>query len=104
MRQADDHQSSLLQLESELYHNEDIIHGLSAPYGRRSGKYEDGNTIDWLHEESAERERNQVLRSQRGIRGLLLPLMDAARMWIVVVATGIGIGIAGALLDVLVKW
>jgi chloride channel 3/4/5 len=78
--------------------------GLPVPHRRRGGKYEDGSTIDWLHEESEERERNQVLRSQYGIRGLLLPLLDAARMWFVVVATGIGIGIAGAWLDVLVKW
>jgi chloride channel 3/4/5 len=67
-------------------------------------KYEDGSTIDWLHEESAERERHQSLRAQRGIRGIILPLLDASGMWFVVICTGIGIGIAGACLDILVKW
>ncbi|TFK74955.1 Cl-channel protein [Pluteus cervinus] len=67
-------------------------------------KYEDGTSIDWLHEESAERARNHSMRLQHGVRGLLLPMMDAWRMWFIVIVTGIGIGIAGAWLDVLVKW
>lgn len=67
-------------------------------------KYEDGSSIDWLREESAERQRIHAQRSQRGIRGLLLPWMDSARMWLVIVLTGIGIGLTGAWLDVLVKW
>jgi len=66
--------------------------------------YVDGTSIDWLHEEASERERNQLLRSKHGIRGLLLPLLDASRMWLVVILTGIGIGVAGACLDILVKW
>ncbi|KJA28132.1 hypothetical protein HYPSUDRAFT_34482 [Hypholoma sublateritium FD-334 SS-4] len=73
------------------------------PY-RRTAKYKDGNTIDWLHEEGLERERNHALRSQAGIRGILLPALESARLWFIVIATGIGIGIAGAWLDVLVKW
>lgn len=68
------------------------------------GKYHDGSSIDWLQEEAAERERNHALHSQAGIRGALLPALDSARMWMVVIATGIGIGLAGAWLDVLVKW
>ncbi|KAH9479507.1 H(+)/Cl(-) exchange transporter 5 [Psilocybe cubensis] len=73
------------------------------PY-RKTAKYQDGNTIDWLHEEGLERERNHALQSQAGVRGILLPALDSARMWFIVVVTGIGIGIAGAWLDVLVKW
>ncbi|KAF8967680.1 Cl-channel protein [Flammula alnicola] len=73
------------------------------PY-RRTAKYQDGNTIDWLHEEGLERERNHALQSQAGIRGILLPALESARMWFIVIVTGIGIGIAGAWLDVLVKW
>lgn len=67
-------------------------------------KYTDGSSIDWLQEEAAERERSHALHSQAGVRGALLPALDSARMWIVVIATGIGIGLAGAWLDVLVKW
>lgn len=67
-------------------------------------RYKDGSTIDWLNEDAAERERQHLLRSAHGVRGLLLPILDGARMSFVVVATGLGIGIAGAWLDVLVKW
>jgi len=70
----------------------------------RTPKYQDGNTIDWLHEEGLERERNHALQSQAGVRGILLPALESVRMWFVVIVTGIGIGIAGAWLDVLVKW
>jgi chloride channel 3/4/5 len=66
--------------------------------------YDDGNSIDWLREESAERERRRGLKYQRGVRGLLLPFMDASRIWFVVVVTGVGIGVTGAWLDVLVRW
>src|ERR1700722_16373261 len=57
--------------------------------------YEDGSTIDWLHEEFTQRERDHFLRSQRGAAGLLGPLMNACTMWFVVVFTGVGIGLAG---------
>ncbi|KAJ3517752.1 hypothetical protein NLJ89_g304 [Agrocybe chaxingu] len=73
------------------------------PY-RRVAKYQDGNTIDWLHEEGLERERNHALQSQAGVRGVLLPALESARMWFIVIVTGIGIGVVGAWLDVLVKW
>ena len=69
-----------------------------------SAKYPDGSTIDWLQQDAAERERNQVLQSQAGMRGILLPMLEAFRMWFVVIATGIGIGLIGAWLDILVKW
>jgi chloride channel 3/4/5 len=67
-------------------------------------KYPDGSSIDWLQEEAAERQRNHELHSQAGVRGALLPALDSVRMWVVVIGTGIGIGLAGAWLDVLVKW
>ncbi|KAL0953386.1 hypothetical protein HGRIS_004625 [Hohenbuehelia grisea] len=67
-------------------------------------KYPDGSSIDWLREDASERSRLQQLRSQHGARGVLLPSLNAARMWIVVILTGAGIGIAGAWLDVLVRW
>lgn len=71
---------------------------------KRVGKYDDGSTIDWLREDASERQRIHALRSQPGARGILLPLAEASRVWFVVIATGIGIGITGAWLDILVKW
>ncbi|KAG6897197.1 hypothetical protein C0992_003494 [Termitomyces sp. T32_za158] len=66
--------------------------------------YEDGSSIDWLHEEAIERERTHALKAQAGVRGLLLPLLESSRLWLVVILAGMGIGITGAWLDVLVKW
>ncbi|KAF9462921.1 Cl-channel protein [Collybia nuda] len=71
---------------------------------KRTRVYKDGSTIDWQHEEAAERKRAQQLRSQAGARGLVLPLIESSKLWFIVILTGIGIGITGAWLDVLVKW
>ncbi|KAG6891248.1 hypothetical protein C0995_008500 [Termitomyces sp. Mi166 len=65
--------------------------------------YKDGSSIDWLHEEAVERERIHALKAQAGVRGLLLPLLESSRLWLVVILAGMGIGITGAWLDVLVK-
>ena len=73
------------------------------PY-RKVATYQDGNSIDWIHEENLERERIYALQSQAGARGILLPALESAKMWFIVIVTGMGIGIAGAWLDVLVKW
>ncbi|KAF9031391.1 Cl-channel protein [Hymenopellis radicata] len=69
-----------------------------------ASKYQDGSSIDWLYEELVERERTHTQRSQRGVRGLILPWTDSVQRWFIIIATGIGIGLAGAWLDVLVKW
>lgn len=76
---------------------------LNASHGKRPA-YRDGSTIDWLWEEGAERERKRILHSQPGLRGAIAPILDSSRMWLVSIFTGICIGIAGACLDVLVKW
>ena len=73
------------------------------PY-RKIATYLDGNSIDWIHEDNLERERIYALQSQAGVRGVLLPALESAKMWFIVIMTGMGIGIAGAWLDVLVKW
>ncbi|KAF8637590.1 hypothetical protein AX17_002659 [Amanita inopinata Kibby_2008] len=92
------------QYEAERY---EITEGgglLGTAHPLRATKYEDGSTIDWLQQDAAERERNQALRSQAGMRGILSPMLEASRMWLVVIVTGIGIGLTGACLDILVKW
>ncbi|KAG6828920.1 hypothetical protein H0H92_006306 [Tricholoma furcatifolium] len=61
--------------------------------------YKDGSSIDWLHEESIERKRIHHLKTQAGVRGILLPLLESSRLWFVVILTGMGIGITGALGD-----
>ena len=66
--------------------------------------YKDGTSIDWLYEEAAERERRHQLNTLHGLRGLLTLALNSVQMWMVIIATGIGIGVIGAWLDVLVKW
>ncbi|KAI8996437.1 chloride channel [Trametes punicea] len=94
--------------DAEAY--EFVQHGETRPFLSDTRKleehitYEDGSTIDWLREEAAERERKLVIGSQRGLRGLLALMQDSAGMWLVVILTGLGIGVVGAWLDVLVKW
>ncbi|KZT07272.1 Cl-channel protein, partial [Laetiporus sulphureus 93-53] len=75
----------------------------ASPY-IRTRKYEDGTTIDWLREEAAERKRKRELATQRGFRGLRARVVDSCSMWLVIILTGLGIGVAGAWLDVLVRW
>ncbi|KAF9453587.1 Cl-channel protein [Macrolepiota fuliginosa MF-IS2] len=77
---------------------------LLEPKQTYTAKYKDGASIDWSQEEMAEREHQQRLKSQAGVRGILSPAFEAACGWLVVILTGIGVGIAGAWLDVLVKW
>ena len=72
-------------------------------YGPRPA-YKERSTIDWLLEERADRERSRTLNSRRGLRGTFVPTLESAKCWFVIVLTGAGIGIAGAWLDVLVKW
>ena len=62
--------------------------------------------IDWLQEEEAERERarQQNIRAIRGLRGLLTALIETSRIWFITVATGVGVGVIGAWLDVLIHW
>ncbi|KAH9913990.1 chloride channel [Epithele typhae] len=79
-------------------------HHLSARALEKQVAYDEGSTIDWFREEAAERERKLVIRSRRGLLGLTGMVLDSAGMWLVVVLTGVGIGIMGAWLDVLVRW
>lgn len=71
--------------------------------GRRR-TYKDGVTIDWTQEEAAERTHKHFLHSQHGLKGIVLPLLDQSRIWIVLIITGISVGFVGAWLDVLVAW
>ncbi|KAK1227147.1 chloride channel [Marasmius sp. AFHP31] len=85
----------------ELGEDGNLIGNQTAPIHTK--RYRDGNTIDWFYEDFKEREREEGQRALRGARGILVPFFDSMRMWLVVVGTGIGIGLAGAWLDVLVK-
>lgn len=66
--------------------------------------YAEGSTIDWHREEALEREKKRVVHDRRGWRGVIVPVLDSTRVWLVIILTGVGVGIAGAWLDVLVRW
>lgn len=91
-------------LEGEQYELTDEGQLLSQSKQHYTKVYKDGASIDWPQEEMADRDRQQTLKSQAGVRGILSPLFEAARGWVVIILTGLGVGIAGAWLDVLVKW
>ncbi|EJD07614.1 Cl-channel protein [Fomitiporia mediterranea MF3/22] len=87
----------------ELHENHELLETVPTR-SKAKTVYHDGNTIDWLHEEAADRSRQHRLRSFRGLRGALLPLLESSRIWFIVVSTGVGIGVIGAWLDILVHW
>lgn len=76
----------------------------SAHRHRLRPHYRDGDTIDWWHEDASERERWKGMISQRGLRGLVSPLIDVTQLWFVMIFTGICVGFAGGWLDILVMW
>lgn len=63
-------------------------------------KYEDGHSVDWLSAPYITLpQRRHLSLAQYKER-----ILDGIRTWFVVILTGAGIGLAGAWLDVLVKW
>ncbi|KAB5588673.1 Cl-channel protein [Ceratobasidium theobromae] len=94
--------NSPFSTELEMFQSNPWESQLDLSVGRRT--YRDGATIDWTEEEAAERIHKHALRSQHGLRGIALPLLDQSRIWMVLIVTGISVGFVGAWLDVLVAW
>ncbi|KAJ5112650.1 hypothetical protein N7532_000695 [Penicillium argentinense] len=72
--------------------------------GRRVG-YDDFTAIDWIYEYTKERQRKRLLYSSgQGFMGHVLRLLDASNVWLVLVATGIAVGIIAAAIDIATDW
>ncbi|KKK23425.1 hypothetical protein AOCH_004372 [Aspergillus ochraceoroseus] len=72
--------------------------------GRRVG-YDDFTAIDWIFEYTKERQRKRVLSaSGQGIFGYARKLLDASNVWLVLIATGISVGIIAAFIDIVSDW
>ncbi len=72
--------------------------------GRRVG-YEDLTAIDWIFEYTKERQRLRVLYSSAtGILGHARKLLDASQVWVVLVLTGLAVGLIAAAIDVTTDW
>ncbi|GAB1204872.1 hypothetical protein APSETT445_003536 [Aspergillus pseudonomiae] len=72
--------------------------------GRRVG-YDDLTAIDWIFEYTKERQRKRHLYSHgQGAVGYVFKFLDASNVWIVLIATGILVGIIAAFIDVASDW
>ncbi|KAK8019351.1 voltage gated chloride channel [Apiospora arundinis] len=72
--------------------------------GRRVG-YEDMTAIDWIFEYTKERQRLRVLYSSAsGLLGYVQQLLDASQVWVVLVLTGLAVGILAAGIGVTTDW
>ncbi|UKZ81282.1 hypothetical protein TrVFT333_009054 [Trichoderma virens FT-333] len=73
--------------------------------GRRVG-YDDLTAIDWIFEYTKERQRLRVLSSSSGggIIGYIRHLLDASQVWIVLLLTGLAVGVIAALIDITTDW
>ncbi|KAI9934907.1 hypothetical protein ASPWEDRAFT_53976 [Aspergillus wentii DTO 134E9] len=72
--------------------------------GRRVG-YDNLTAIDWIFEYTKERQRKRLLYSSgQGLVGYVRRLLDASNVWLVLIATGISVGIIAAAIDVASDW
>lgn len=72
--------------------------------GRRVG-YDDLTAIDWIFEYTKERQRKRLLYSTgQGILGHVRQLLDASHVWLVLIATGIAVGVLAASIDIASNW
>ena len=72
--------------------------------GRRVG-YDDLTTIDWIFEYTKERQRLRILYANTpGLMGHVRRLLDASHVWIVLIVTGISVGVLAASIDTVGLW
>ncbi len=72
--------------------------------GRRVG-YEDMTAIDWIFEYTKERQRLRVLYSSAtGILGYAQQMLDASQIWVVLILTGLAVGLIAAGINVASDW
>lgn len=67
--------------------------------------YDDLTAIDWIFEYTKERQRLRFLYSQAtGVFGHAQQLLDASQIWIVLVLTGLAVGVLAAGIDIASDW
>lgn len=72
--------------------------------GRRVG-YDDFTAIDWIYEYTKERQRKRLLyASGQGLLGHVRRLLEASNVWLVLVATGVAVGLIAAAIDIATDW
>ncbi|QGA19635.1 hypothetical protein EYB26_007324 [Talaromyces marneffei] len=72
--------------------------------GRRLA-YDDLTAIDWVFEYTKERQRKRLLFSTgQGVLGHLRQILDGSYVWVVLVASGIAVGLLAAGIDIASNW
>ena len=73
-------------------------------HGKRVG-YDDLTAIDWIFEYAKERQRiRKLFVGSHGLSGTLKQLADASNVWIVLVLTGIAVGVVAAGINIASDW
>ncbi|KAK9455754.1 chloride channel [Dipodascopsis uninucleata] len=71
--------------------------------GRRVA-YEDLSAIDWIHEYNKDRLRKASITMGHGISGKLFSLWDSSQVWVILIATGMSVGILASSIDIVSNW
>ena len=73
-------------------------------HGKRVG-YENLSAIDWTFEYTKERQRlRRLIATSSGISGTAKQLLDSSHVWIVLVMTGLMVGVLAALINIASDW
>ncbi|EZF14815.1 hypothetical protein H112_05987 [Trichophyton rubrum D6] len=72
--------------------------------GRRVG-YDDLTAIDWIFEYTKERQRIRHLNANNpGLLGTFRQLLDVSQVWMVLVMTGLAVGLLAGCIDITSRW
>lgn len=73
-------------------------------HGRRVG-YENLTAIDWIFEYTKERQRlRRLFATSSGLSGTARQLLDASHVWLVLIATGLMVGLLAAFINIASDW
>ena len=63
------------------------------------------SAIDWIFEYSKERRRQQLISAQAvGLVGRVTQVIDASKVWVILLVTGIACGVLAGSIDVISDW
>ncbi|KAM5487990.1 chloride channel [Microsporum audouinii] len=72
--------------------------------GRRVG-YDNLTAIDWIFEYAKERQRIRHLNANNpGLLGTFQQLLDASQVWLVLIITGLAVGLLAGCIDIASRW
>lgn len=88
----------------EIGEKEGLVDWNVETQGRRVG-YENLSAIDWIYEYTKERQRaRHLLATSSGWSGVARQLFHASHVWIVLVVTGLMVGIVAAFINIASDW